>query len=267
MATDEDQHATDQREFLLGSLEDLEREHDAGDLTDDDYATLRDDYTSRAARALRTPDEDAVEDGAGGGEALRPGSRGRTLAIVAGVLAFAVLAGLLVASSLGARGQGDTATGGIDVQKTPNQRAQECQQLMNPTAPSEALDCFAGVLDDDPRNVVARTFSAWQLELASNYLPEGSEEIAAVQERVESLLDEAIELNPRYSYARAFRAIVAFRHGDPAAAKTYLDEFLANDPSADAKAIIEQFGLADQIEAELDGAATSTPSTSTTAPG
>ena len=43
----------DQREFLLRSLEDLEREHDAGDLDDADYIALKDDYTARAAAALR----------------------------------------------------------------------------------------------------------------------------------------------------------------------------------------------------------------------
>ena len=42
-----------EREFLLRSLEDLEREHDAGDLDDADYTALKDDYTARAAAALR----------------------------------------------------------------------------------------------------------------------------------------------------------------------------------------------------------------------
>ena len=178
--------------------------------------------------------------------------------MLGGVLAFAVLAGVLVSMSLGARGQDDTISGGISTSKSPNQRAQECQQLMNATAPSEALDCFAAVLEDDPRNVVARTWSAWQLELTVEYLPAGSEERAAVEERTETLLDEAVDLNPDYSYARAFRAIVAYRHGDPAAARTYLEEFEANDPSADAKAIIDQFGMKAAIDADLTGTTTTT---------
>ena len=47
----------EQRDFLLRSLADLDREHDAGDLEDDDYQTLKDDYTARAADVLRAIEE------------------------------------------------------------------------------------------------------------------------------------------------------------------------------------------------------------------
>src|SRR4051794_35217879 len=47
----------EQRDFLLASIVDLDREHDAGDLEDDDYRTLKDDYTARAAEVLRAIDE------------------------------------------------------------------------------------------------------------------------------------------------------------------------------------------------------------------
>ena len=43
----------EEREFLLQSLRDLEREREAGDIDDADYARLRDDYTTRAAATLR----------------------------------------------------------------------------------------------------------------------------------------------------------------------------------------------------------------------
>ena len=43
----------DERSFLLDSLEDLERERAAGDLSEADYAVLRDRYTRRAAEVLR----------------------------------------------------------------------------------------------------------------------------------------------------------------------------------------------------------------------
>lgn len=42
----------EQRDFLLRSLTDLDREHDAGDLDDHDHAELRDDYTARAAEVI-----------------------------------------------------------------------------------------------------------------------------------------------------------------------------------------------------------------------
>jgi hypothetical protein len=255
----------DQREFLLRSLEDLEREHDAGDLDDDDYETLRDDYTGRAAEVLKAIDaqRDAMA------AARRPRDRRRTALVLVGVLVFAVAAGALVAASLGARGEGDTASGGIGVRESPSQRAQQCQTLIDQTgqSPSEALSCFRSVLDDDARNVVAMTWSAWQLELTLPRLDPSSPEAAATAVSVEQLLDQAIELNPGYSYARAFRAVVAYRHGDPEAAKAFLAEFEANDPSSDAKAAIGQLGLAasiDQALAELDAPDTNAGSTTTT---
>ena len=43
----------EERRFLLGSLVDLEREREAGDVEDADYEALRDGYTARAATVLR----------------------------------------------------------------------------------------------------------------------------------------------------------------------------------------------------------------------
>ena len=39
----------EEQRFLLESLRDLERERDAGDVTDEDYETLREGYVARAA--------------------------------------------------------------------------------------------------------------------------------------------------------------------------------------------------------------------------
>ena len=48
----------EERRFLLRSLADLEREHDAGDVDEPDYRELRDGYTARTAAILR-----AIESG------------------------------------------------------------------------------------------------------------------------------------------------------------------------------------------------------------
>ena len=91
------------------SLEDLEREHAAGDVDEHDYAALKDDYTARGRagaprpRGRRRPRRRAAPARAG---AARRGRRARR-----GL--FAVLAGVLVAQSAGRRDPGDTATGGI----------------------------------------------------------------------------------------------------------------------------------------------------------
>ena len=60
----------EERRFLLRSLDDLEREHDAGDIDEADYHTLKDDYTRRAVTVLR-----AIE--AGEGVVRSPSAPGR----------------------------------------------------------------------------------------------------------------------------------------------------------------------------------------------
>lgn len=237
----------EQRDFLLRSLSDLEREFEAGDLDDHDHETLRNDYTVRAAEVLRAiEDQRAAFDAARGGRSLA-----QTLAVLAGVVAFAALAGWLVARSLGARQAGDTLTGGISVQQSPSQRAQRCIQLINPMAPSEAIECFQGVLDDDPRNPVALTWLGWQLGLSASFVPpdEGGSDLEA---SARDLVERAISVKPDYSYARAFRAVLAFRRGDYVEAQRFLEEFEEHDPSPDARQVIESEDLAGRIAAALE---------------
>jgi hypothetical protein len=66
----------EERDFLLRSLRDLEAEHDAGDIDDTDYATLKDDYTARAAAVLRElaggPDDAGSTGEDGGAPAADP---------------------------------------------------------------------------------------------------------------------------------------------------------------------------------------------------
>ena len=256
----------EERDFLLRSLEDLEREHDAGDLEDDDYVTLRDDYTVRAAETLRAIDEHRlafVDD--------RPTSgRGRTIAVFGAVVVFAVIAGLVIAASIGSRDAGETSSGGITVRKSPSQRAQLCVaklQELQTKGPAKAIACYKAVLDDDPKNVVALSWLGWTLELSTglNGIPDA--QVAELQSSASDLVERALKVNPDYSYALAFRAIMAYRHGDPAAAKKYLADFRAHQPSADAVQVIAQMDLDKNIDAALAaGSTTTSTAPSTTAP-
>ena len=247
----------DQRTFLLDSLRDLEREHDAGDLDDADYRALRDDYTARAADVLRAIEgrRSAIAD------AHRPMSWARRGAILAVVAVFAVVAGFVVAGAVGSREDGGTLTGGVTAKSSPSQQAQACIQKIQPTAPSDALDCFQQVLKQDPRNPVALTWSAWTLELTTSFLDQ--ERAAQIHAAAVASIEKAIVADPGYSPARAFRAILAFRGGHYEQAKAYLAEFRANDPSADAEAVIDELDLDGQIAQALGEAA---PTTTTTTP-
>ena len=238
-------HLEEQRDFFLRSLRDLEREHDAGDLDDDDYATLRDDYTARAADALR-----ALEDEQAAFEAARPPrSVGRTVAWVSATALFALVAGLVAASAMGARKAGESASGGISVKQTPSQRATECSSRMQ-SDPDGTFTCFQDILEEDPNNPVALTWSAWQLSLSADSFAEPDRSNARALAAVR--LDAAVESDPNYSYARAFRAVVAYRNGRYADALQYLEEFQERNPSAQASQVIEQMDLEAKIRAAIE---------------
>lgn len=256
-----------QRDFLLASLRDLDREHDAGDLDDIDHQTLRDDYTARTAEVLRAIDAQEEAFAA----ARRPRSPKRTALWFVAVATFAVIAGAVVAGSVGARRAGDSASGGVSAKESPSQQAQQCIPQISPVEPSTALTCFKAVLDQDPRNPVANTWIAWQLVLTADLTPDDLRK--PLEQTAAKHLERALSADPSYSYARAFRAVAAYRRGDFADAKRYLEDFETHNPSADAKGVITQMKLADNIEAGLAATASGTTpdlgpaSSSTTTPG
>lgn len=237
-----------QRDFLLSSLRDLERELAAGDLDQHDYENLRDDYTGRAAEIIRAIDEKR----SAFADARRSTSTGRRVAVIGAIAVFALVAGVLVANSLGARQAGESATGGIGVRQSPSQRAQGCVAMIQPAAPSEAIECFEEVLEQDPRNAVALAWMGWQLELSADLFPEDREDEAlALKESAMGFVERAVEVNPEYSYARAFRAVLAFRRGAFEDARQYLQDFRDRNPSPDAEAVISSQNLDERIAEAL----------------
>ncbi|MFZ8949001.1 MAG: hypothetical protein ACO20T_09195, partial [Ilumatobacteraceae bacterium] len=91
MTTDE-QALRDELEFLLASIDDLEREREAGDVDEEDHRRLLDGYTARAARIARL-----LEDPAPPSTSESTGQRRRPVVAIA-VVAVAVLASWFVAS-------------------------------------------------------------------------------------------------------------------------------------------------------------------------
>ena len=132
----------EQQRFLQGSLRDLEREHDAGDLDDVDYATLKHDYEERLGRGHARGRR-----GAGGVRGGRDARRAqaRTAAIVAGVIVFALLCGFFVARNAGRRDPGNTITG--DITQTAREQNTQCLTEARDD-PSKAISCYTSVLAD-----------------------------------------------------------------------------------------------------------------------
>lgn len=250
----------DEQRFLLSSLKDLDRERQAGDITDDDYEALREDYVARLAALTRrieavekgtTGDGNSDVDGnidddrAAGVAAVRRSWTRRILVSVA-VLALGVGAGLLVAQQSGQRLPGETFTGGID-QSTSNLLA--TARSLNFADPGKAIETYSEVLKLEPDNVEALTYRSWLLALTAREA-EGSIKQLALATAVADLL-RAQSIDGEYPDAHCFLGIVYFRFLEqPKLAKPQVDECARLNPPAEVKAFVG--AISDEVNAALN---------------
>lgn len=224
----------DEREFLLRSLDDLDRERAEGNLDEDRYALLHADYTARAAAVLR-----AMEAGgpAPAGPVRDPRATRRRLLTWIGIVGFAAVSAVVLSLAVGARLPGQLASGNVGesgggtspvarletaVRARPDDpgphralaRAYLAQQ-----AYAKALEQFDVVLRLVPDDVEAHAYGGWIVRLAG--LPD--EGLARIQ--------RAVDLDAAYPDARFFRGIIYLRdRGDPAAAIPEFQLYLAARP-------------------------------------
>jgi cytochrome c-type biogenesis protein CcmH len=95
-----------EREFLVQSLDDLERERAEGGIDDDTYDTLHSDYTARTAEVLRS-----LREGKDQRPKKPPVSTTRRALLGVGAVVFATGAAFSLAKASGQRGANDTITG------------------------------------------------------------------------------------------------------------------------------------------------------------
>jgi tetratricopeptide (TPR) repeat protein len=212
----------DEQRFLLNSLRDLEREREAGDIDDADYATLRDGYVARAAAITRE-----LEGTAAHVEAAVTPWRKRLVA-VAIVLAVGVGAGVLVARFSGQRIPGQSLSGGIE-QSTSGLLASARQ--LNFSDPTKSIELYSKVLKLEPDNAEALTYRSWLLALTARNATGDVKQLALVT-AVSDLL-KAQRTDPEYPDAHCFLGIVYFRFLEQASlAKKQLDVCVAMNPPA-----------------------------------
>ncbi len=222
----------EERRFLLGSIRDLEREHDVGDVSAEDYQALRDGYVARAAAVLRE-----LEDS---GEAQTPPPRQRRwprrLAIVGATLAVAVALGMFVAQSAGQRLPGQSLTGGQPADEVAVQLA-EGRRLLNVGQLDDSRDAYERVQELEPTNAEAATYVAWLGVLGADAIGDS----AGVQEGIR-LLAEATTLDETYADPHCLLAVALHNFtgdSDPALLQREVDTCLALNPPADMVPLIE----------------------------
>lgn len=208
----------EERAFLRRSLDDLEREHDAGDLDERDYETLRRDYESRVASVERAIDGER----SALGSAPRPPWT-RTAAVVLVVALAASGAGLAVAATSGSRRPGETVTG--DIREVSTDRLTEAVALAQEGRVAEALRIYEEVLAEDPENVRA-LLDRGLLRLQAGQATQSDSLLQAGRESIE----QALVLRPDDPEALFYLGLAQRLQGDVPGATATLQRALEHDP-------------------------------------
>jgi hypothetical protein len=238
----------EERDFLLSSLDDLERERLAGDVTDDDYHALKGSYTARAAAVLRELDDRVSSHTStepSTPDAMTRPRRWKAIVIGAMVVAVAIVAGIVVANSAGERLPGQTMTGTIGDGSVTSLLV-EARATGMADIP-RAVDLYSQVLAVESDNVEALTYIGWLTVLSATQ--DQTSDIDIVRERFQSglvLLRQATVVDDTYPDAHCFLGITFFRFMDDAeAAAPEVQKCLDSNPPAEVAALVE--GLAADI--------------------
>lgn len=243
----------DERDFLRRSLDDARREHEAGDLSDDDFAVLvrRDEgrlaeveaelvvagaradvpaapVGEKGDAAAGTPADPGAGPRAPRGWRIRIRGRRRWLA-VGGVVVLIAAAVLLVLDLTAPRLPGQSATGSIDLntQQAIERQLAQARALVKGRHPVEALRLYGQVLTEDPRDPTALAEWGWLDWQAATKAKE-----ATVAAEGASALEEAVRLDPKLFAAQYYLGTVLLQEGAAKKAVVHFAAFLADHPTA-----------------------------------
>ncbi len=220
-----------ERDFLLGSLTDLETEREAGDLDADDFVELRSHYVARAADTIRVLDG-SVE------ASVRTERRWVGVALwVLGIGLLATAAGVVLADFSGSRGANDQITGNI--RESVRSRLFDAREAMGDQDLDRAIEIYDDVLTDEPSNAEALTYRGWLTNLA------GDPVVAR------DFVEEAVAADPSFPDARVFAASLTLAAGEPLVASDHLDAL----DRIDSPAFISQLVEAQQLDLRVAEAA------------
>ena len=235
----------EERRYLLRSLTDLEKEHDAGDVDDLDYQTLKDGYTVRASDVLRQ-----IEAGRGELPPRPPRRWSRIIAVTAAVVVASVAVGFVLAGAWGERSSGQEITG-----LTPGDESRilltNARDAMGQGDFQLANSLFGRVIemerDRGRENAEALAYFGWTLALLTRQNPT-SRTTRNGSTPPGSHLGQAAEMEPDYADPQCFLAIIEFQfRGDAEAALPHIEKCEASNPPAEVGSLVSNF--ADQIRA------------------
>jgi tetratricopeptide (TPR) repeat protein len=185
----------DERDGLLSALDDLDREYAEGGLIEDEYVTLRDDYTARAAEVLR-----AIDEGRAALPTRRPVRWPVIGTVVLVVAVMAALAGFLLAGESGSRLDG-ALTG--DVDRSRRELVLEAQARLAQGDAAAALEITGELLAGDPDDIDALVV-AGEAQLVADQTLAGLE-----------TLDRVLALDPDHPRATFLKGVVLVSLPEP----------------------------------------------------
>jgi uncharacterized protein (TIGR02996 family) len=249
-----------ERDFLLRSIADLDTERAAGNLDDERYRALKDDYTARAASVLRS-----IEAGHDARPAPPPVPNRRRLLTGGGVVVFVLVAALALAAAAGKRHDGQSITGNAQsstappgtgsgagqnaaaadparraalerqVKEHPDDSAAHlvfARYLLEVGEPTEAVKEYVATARLDPKNAEANAYAGWVSFLAAQSSNADPKTAAELTDRALTRLDAAIAAAADYPDAHFFRGMVQLRgKNNPKAAVPDFERYLALVPN------------------------------------
>jgi hypothetical protein len=250
--SDERWYLADQHDFLRRSLDDARREHEAGDLSDEDYDVLVTRDSSRLAEveaelAVLGPEPNgppepdaqpaassAAKASGADGASRPPMATWRKVGIGASCLLIAFGVAILVAHFVQARQPGQASSGSITVSQ-----AQQIEQQLAGAASlasaggtkndQDALALYNDVLSVDPSNPAALAGGGWLMwnlgtvAHLAGYTQDGRSEVT-----------RAVHVAPTYYQGHLYLGLIlANQDHNNAAAVVQFDEFLADHPPAE----------------------------------
>ena len=219
-----------ERDFLLQSIEDLDREHTSGALDDTEYVDLRDQHVVRAAvvlRALRAANgTPLIAEPKGKVTASWMRARRRRIWALGTALLIAVSAAgvALVAED---RTSGDSITGSVAENTTALLSKAQMQTAEGKAA--DAVKTYDKVLTIDPDNAQALTYQGWLKTLAG------------LSDQGLASIEQAIAVQPTYADPHFFRGYILLNQKqDAAGAVKEFDTFLASNPPQEMVSLVQQ---------------------------
>jgi hypothetical protein len=253
---DERWYLADEEDFLRRSLDDARREHEAGDLSDEDYDVLVARDTGRlvqvqaelaalgpaeaAAAASQTPEgPDAAVEEEQAVSTRPPMARWRKVGIAASCLLIAAGVVILVVHFVQARQPGQASSGSISVPQAQQieEQLSDANSLNNAGGAKNeeaALDLYNDVLSEDssdPDALAGAGWIMWNLGTSSH--------TAALTEDGSAEVARSITVSPSYYQGHLYYGLIlANQDHDNALAVVQFDEFLADDPPSSELAVV-----------------------------